>query len=271
MTSTAMGLCLGAGALLLSRLDNRGAQLAGCVVFAAGLFGATPALADQTLTVEDNARVECVASQRDLTRISLVGDAFASVSKVQPENPLDDFSVVNEQNRGDIYLSVPTGFRPKALSFFGTSRKGYVYKFACRIEPIEAQQIFLANPAAETAAKAVDAEDGDQQAPDLDETAVRLVQAMAGQKVVPGFRMEKAALMPVRSGDVTVQLLAQYRGLDLTGRVLRIENTGKAATELNEAQIAPGDALAIAIASPRLEPHQVTTAYVVTRRAAPGS
>lgn len=247
MTSTAMGLCLGAGALLLSRLDNRGAQLAGSVVFAAGLFGATPALADQTLTVEDNARVECVASQRDLTRISLVGDAFASVSKVQPENPLDDFSVVNEQNRGDIYLSVPTGFRPKALSFFGTSRKGYVYKFACRIEPIEAQQIFLANP------------------------AVRLVQAMAGQKVVPGFRMEKAALMPVRSGDVTVQLLAQYRGLDLTGRVLRIENTGKAATELSEAQIAPGDALAIAIASPRLEPHQVTTAYVVTRRAVPGS
>ena len=139
MTSTAMGLCLGARALLLSRLDNRGAQLAGCLVFAAGLFGATPAFADQTLTVEDNARVECVASQRDLTRISLVGDGFASVSKVQPENPLDDFSVVNEQNRGDIYLSVPTGFRPKALSFFGTSRKGYVYKFACRIEPIEAQ------------------------------------------------------------------------------------------------------------------------------------
>lgn len=49
MTSTAMGLCLGAGALLLSRLDNRGAQLAGSVVFAAGLFGATPALAEPVL------------------------------------------------------------------------------------------------------------------------------------------------------------------------------------------------------------------------------
>lgn len=266
MTATAMGLCLGAGALLLSRFDNRAGQLVGSVIFAAGVLAATPAWADQTLMVEDNARIDCVASQRDLTRISLVGDAFASVSKVQPENPLDDFSVVNEQTRGDIYLSVPTGYRPKTLSFFGTSKKGFVYKFACRIEPLEAQQIFLANPGAEVAAKSADADEGDQQAPDLDETAVRLVQAMAVQKVVPGFRMEKAALVPVRVGDITVQLLAQYRGLDLTGRVLRIENTGKAATELGEAQIAPADAMAVSIANPRLEPHQVTTAYVVTRK-----
>src|SRR3546814_7666077 len=96
--------------------------------------------------VEDNSRVACVASEKDLTRISLIGDEFASVSKVQPTNPLDDFSVVNEPTRGDIYLSVPEGFRPKILSFFGTTKKGYVYKFGCRIEAIEAQQIFVSNP-----------------------------------------------------------------------------------------------------------------------------
>jgi conjugal transfer pilus assembly protein TraK len=140
--------------------------------------------------VEDNARVECVASQKDLTRISLVGDAFASVSKVQPENPLDDFSVVNEPTRGDIYLSVPGGFKAKALSFFGTSKKGFVYKFACRIEPSRRSRS-SSNPGAAAAAKSADADEGDQQAPDLDETAVRLVQAMAGQKVVPGFRWKR--------------------------------------------------------------------------------
>src|SRR3546814_5034234 len=84
----------------------------------------------------DNSRVACVASEKDLTRISLIGDEFASVSKVQPTNPLDDFSVVNEPTRGDIYLSVPEGFRLKVLSFFGTTKKGYVYKFGCRIEAI---------------------------------------------------------------------------------------------------------------------------------------
>jgi conjugal transfer pilus assembly protein TraK len=149
--------------------------------------------------VEDNARVECVASQKDLThqprrrclRQRLQGAAG---------NPLEDFSVVNEPTRGDIYLSVPGGFKAKALSFFGTSKKGFVYKFACRIDAVEAQQIFLSNPGAAAAAKSADADEGDQQAPDLDETAVRLVQAMAGQKVVPGFRMEKAALVPVRAG-----------------------------------------------------------------------
>lgn len=269
--ATLTGTCLAGGAMLLARLDNRGAQWVGCTLFAAGVLFSTPAWADQTLMVEDNARVECVASQKDLTRISLVDDAFASVSKVQPDNPLEDFSVVNEPTRGDIYLSVPGGFKAKALSFFGTSKKGFVYKFACRIDAVEAQQIFLSNPGAAAAAKSADADESDQQAPDLDETAVRLVQAMAGQKVVPGFHMDKAALVPVRAGDVTVQLLAQYRGLDLMGRVLRIENTGKTPVDLEEAQVAPADAVAVSIASPRLEPRQVTTAYVVTRRTVPGS
>src|SRR3546814_13512305 len=96
--------------------------------------------------VEDNSRVACVASEKDLTRISLIGDEFASVSKVQPTNPLDDFSVVNEPTRGDIYLSVPEGFRLKVLSFFGTTKKGYFYKFACGSEAIEAKQISVSNP-----------------------------------------------------------------------------------------------------------------------------
>src|SRR3546814_20913295 len=74
---------------------------------------AQTARADETVMVEDNSRVACVASDKDLTRISLIGDEFASVSKVQPTNPLDDFSVVNEPTRGDIYLSVPAGFRLK--------------------------------------------------------------------------------------------------------------------------------------------------------------
>src|SRR3546814_6941108 len=96
--------------------------------------------------VEDNSRVACVASEKDLTRISLIGDEFASVSKVQPTNPLDDFSVVNEPTRGHIYLSVPEGFRLNVLSFFGTTKKGYVYKFGCRIEALVYKQIFVSDP-----------------------------------------------------------------------------------------------------------------------------
>lgn len=256
-----------AGAALVSRFDNRGAQLVGGGVIALALsMAASPAFADQALTVDDNARIECVASKNDLTRISLVGDEFASVSKVQAESPLDDFSVVNEPTRGDIYVSVPSGYRPKALSFFGTSKKGFVYKFACRVDVVEAQQIFLTNPgAAQETAKAQLAQD-DGEAPDADETAVRLIQSMAEQRVVPGFKMERAALVPVKSGSLTVQLIAEYRGIDLTGRVVRIENTGKAAVELTEGLVAPSDALAVAIANPRLEGRQVTTAYVVVRK-----
>ena len=265
-----MGFMTAAGAVLVSRFDNRGAQwLGGAALAAALVLAPVPALADQALTVEDNSRVDCIASKSDLTRFSLIGDEFASVSKVQPENPLDDFSIVNEPTRGDIYVSVPGGFRPKSLSFFGTSKKGYVYKFSCRIEAVEAQQIFLKNPGAEQDQAKVDLAASDEDAPDTDETAVRLIQAMAGQQVVPGYRMERSALVPVTAGTLTVQLLAEYRGVELTGRVIRIENTGKTAVELTEAQVAPQGAVAVAIANPKLEARQVTTAYVVVRKSGP--
>ncbi|MBJ7527040.1 MAG: type-F conjugative transfer system secretin TraK [Sphingomonadaceae bacterium] len=252
------------GAVLSGRTGRVGQQWSGLALLLVSFFLAVmPAQADQTVMVEDNSRVDCVASKKDLTRVSLLGDEFASVSKIQPNNVLDDFSVVNEPTRGDIYISVPEGFRPKILSFFGTSKKGYVYKFACRVEPVEAQQIFLSNPTAEK----VDVAqlDGDEQAPDGDETAVRLVQAMASQRVVPGYTMRKSALVPVKVGSLNVQLLAEYEGLEMVGRTIRIENMSKQPVVLAENDIAPPGAVAVAIANPNLAGGQVTTAYVVTR------
>src|SRR3546814_4871939 len=89
------------------------------------------------------------------------------------------------------------------------------------MEAIEAQQIFVSNPVA--LAKVETAEEGDVEAPDPDETAVRLIQAMASQEVVPGYRMRRSALVPVQAGDLTVQLVAKYEGLDVLGRIVRSE------------------------------------------------
>ena len=111
-------------------------KLAGLGLLAVGsMFTARPALADQYRMAGDNARVECVASKKDLTRISLVGDQFASLNKVATGVPYNDFSVVNEPVRGDIYLSVPETYAAKTINFFATSKKGYVYKFACTVGP----------------------------------------------------------------------------------------------------------------------------------------
>ena len=251
----------------MTRVGNHGAQWCGASLLGLTLLlAATPAFADQAVAVADNARVECTASQKDLTRISLVGDEFASVSKVQPSNPLDDFAVVNEPTRGDIYLSVPEGSRLKSLSFFGTSKRGFVYKFACRIEAVEAQQIFLSNPDAEAKADVVAANDEDEEAPDSDETAVRLIQAMSQQKVVAGYRLVRPALVPVKVGSLTVQQVAQYAGQDMTGQVIRVENTSGQPVTLVEGDVAPPDALAVAISSPRLEAGKSTTVYVVAPR-----
>jgi len=256
--------CAATGAAFLTRIQCLSSRMIGTALVAAALMviAAEPAWADQTIMAADSAQVDCVASAKDLTRISLVEDEFASVSKISTGNPQDDFSVVNEPVRGDIYLSVPDGFGRAALSFFATSKRGYVYKFVCRISGDQAAQIFVSNPAiaTEKAAEGAPAAPAGPQ-----DAAVELVQAMYSNAVAEGYEMRQRALRPVYVGMLKVQLIAEYRGSELTGKVLRIENKGVQPVELNEAMVAPASALAVSIAETRLAPGQVTTAYLVSQ------
>ena len=260
--SAALGTVLASRpSCIFSRIIGAALIAVAVCIFAAPAFAAS----DQTLMVADGAQVSCTASAKDLTRISLVGDEFAGVFKISTGNATDDFSVVNEPVRGDIYLSVPEGFSRQVLSFFGTSKRGYVYKFQCRISGDQAVQVFMSNPAI---AKADAEEAGPTRAASVaspEEAAVSLVQAMYANKTVEGFEMRQRSLKPVYVGDLKVQMIAEYRGEALTGRVLRIENKGTAETVLTEATVAPASALAVSIAEPKLAPGRVTTAYLVSR------
>ena len=228
------------------------------LIGAALVLGASPAWADQYRQAADNARVDCVVSSRDLTRIALVGDGFASVSKVSTGYPYNDFTVTNEPIRGDIYLSVPDGFAAQRLSFFATSKKGYVYKFACTIGGDDAEQIFVTNPAlgAEKAAE-WEAKSGPR------ETAVRLIQAMATSATVDGYQLRQVAAAPTRIGDLSVRLIAEYRGAALVGKVLRIDNRGTKPASVRASDIAPSGTLALSVATPELAPGAATSVWLV--------
>lgn len=214
--------------------------------------------ADQFKQAADGAAIECAASARELTRFSLVGDQFASVSKISSGYPYNDFAVTNEPVRGDIYVSVPETFAAARISFFATTKKGFVYKFGCPVERIEAQQIFIANPAI---AKD-DARRWEDETP-LNQTAVRLVQAMAGGTAIEGYEVRQSAAPPARAGALEVQLIADYRGASLAGRVVRIANRGTKRLAIETGDLAPPGALAVAIANSELEPGASTTAYLV--------
>lgn len=219
---------------------------------------AAPAAADQYRMAADNARIECLASKKDLTRISLVSDQFASVSKVATGVPYNDFSVVNEPLRGDIYISVPETYAARTINFFATSKKGFVYKFVCQVAPIEAQQVFLTNPAiAEGKAR-----DWEQETP-IQTTAMRLIQAMATQATVAGYEVRQPTTSPVSVGALSVRLIAEYRGAQLIGKSLRIENRGAVPLVLKEAELAPQGTLAVTIAKPELAPGEGTSAWLV--------
>lgn len=226
---------------------------------AAALALTCPAFAaDQFRQAADGSSIECTVSARELTRFALIDDQFASVSKISSGTPYNDFAVTNEPLRGDIYVSVPETFAARAISFFATTRKGFVYKVACRIEPIPAVQVFITNPA--IARKM--ATDWEKETP-LTASAVRLIQAMAGDRSVEGFEVRQVAASPARVGDLEVQLIADYRGSSLSGKVIRIANRGKDNVTLAERDLAPAGALAVAIVSPVLAPGMSTTAFVV--------
>ena len=254
---------IGAGAMLAGRPCATLGRPIGAVLIALGALGlASPALADQNVLAADNGTVPCVASAKDLTRISLAGDQFASVSKITTGNPAEDFKIVNEPVRGDIYISVPDGFPRAALSFFGTTRKGFVYKFVCQVRGAEAEQVFIAN-AAITSERARDWEV--QSSPE--DAAVRLAQAMYRGVAIDGFDMRSTVLEPVMVGRLQVQQVGEYRGAEMKGLVLRVRNTGRQAQSLDENMLAARGALAFMAPVSELAAGQEAAVYLIQSNA----
>ena len=258
---SAIGIgCIATGTAFAARplcMASRG--FGGVLIAIGALACASPALADETLLATDNSEVACTISKSGLTRVSLKDDRFASVSKLTTGVETEDFSVVNEPTRGDIYISVPEGFARSEVSFFGTTAKGYVYKFACRLEGERAHQVFVENRAIMGEQPAELA-----RAASTPETSASLIQAMYQSQAIDGFEVYQPRLDAVMVGELKVQMITEYRGVSLAGRVLRIENTGKRAVTLDEQVLAPSNAVAVSVAEPNLASGQTTMAYIVT-------
>lgn len=259
MTSQIAWWVVGAGAALMSRPLSFCARPLGCIMVAVGLvMAANPALADQSILAKDNGQIDCVASAKDLTRISLDGDQFASVSKISTGIPTEDFQIVNEPVRGDIYLSVPDGFSKPQLSFFGTTRKGFVYKFLCKVKGTDAEQIFISNASL-----------SDDKARDWElrtspeETAVRLGLAMYANQSIEGFDIRQTVLEPVMVGRLQVQQISEYRGSEVRGTVLRVRNLGKQPLLLDQTMFSPSGTVAFMAPTPELAPDQESAVYLI--------
>ena len=228
------------------------------LVTSVALFLPALAHADQHVPVTDGGEVQCYLAARGVTRISLVGDAFASSVRRPVGDGQADIAVQSEPTRGDIYVSVPDGFPGPSLSFFAISRKGFTYKFRCTLTQADAQQIFVENPAA---ANGFDARSAAQ----VWETPILLMKAMAARVPLTGYVVTNPEVRPVQVGTLQVSAQAVYDGPDMLGKVLRITNTGTRDTDVSESDLSPPNTLLASIALPHLRPHEATEAFVVMR------
>ena len=220
---------------------------------------ASPAHADQFVEAADGAAIDCVLARGALTRIALIEDGFANVSKMASGFPYNDFEVTHEPVRGDIYVSVPLQYASAKVSFFATSSAGYVYKFTCRVEGEEASQLFVTNPAL---AKS-QASEWEGAAVTRDEAAIRLIEAMASDGVLPGFRARAELSRPRHTDSLEVQQVAEYEGAELIGQAFTLRNLGPALVDLAGEREAPAGALAFAYGRNSLEPGESTQAFLV--------
>jgi conjugal transfer pilus assembly protein TraK len=235
------------------------AALTAVALAAASCAFATAAHADQFVEAADGAAIDCVLARGALTRIALVNDGFANVSKMASGYPYNDFEVTHEPVRGDIYVSVPLQYASAKVSFFATSSAGHVYKFACKVDGEEASQLFVTNPALARP----DAAEWECQAPTRDEAAIRLIEAMESDAVLPGFRARAELSRPRRSDSLEVQQVAEYEGAELTGQASTLRNLGPEPIQLSSEREAPAGALAFAFGRDTLAPGETTRAFLV--------
>ncbi len=245
------------------RRSDTGFKLTGLAALALALTPA-PALADQFVEAADNSAIDCELARGELTRIALVGDGFANVSKIASGFPYNDFQVTHEPVRGDIYISVPPAYAADRINFFATSKAGYVYKFTCRLGGSEATQLFITNPAlVASEAQEWEAEAGPE------DSAIRLIEAMANDATLPGFTARAELSAPRRTGSIEVQQVAEYAGAELTGQRFLIRNLGKKTLELGSEREAPAGAAAFAYGRSELPVGETTSAFLVFHAGGP--
>lgn len=239
-------------------LKVTGVAALGCALALA--LAASPAHADQFVEAADGATIDCQLARGALTRIALVEDGFANVSKIASGFPYNDFQVTHEPVRGDIYISVPPQYAAEKIAFFATSKAGYVYRFACRLAGDDAAQLFITNPAL----KRRDAAEWEQ-AEGPDDAAIRLIEAMASEAVLPGFAARSQLTAPRRTGTIEVQLVGEYTGAELTGQRFLVRNLGKEPLSLGAERAAPAGAIAFAYGRAELPAGEATSAFLVFR------
>jgi conjugal transfer pilus assembly protein TraK len=216
--------------------------------------------------VADNGTVHCEASAKDLTRISLKDDQFASVSKVQAPILPTIFRWSTSRCAGHLPLRRQWLFQADDLLLRDDAQRLRL-QIHLRRRRLDARQVFIANadvehprPVGEQWPAGLSAQDASS----------RLIAAMYAQKPIEGFDITWRALVPVNIDALVVQMVGQYVGASYTGKLLKITNRGAKPAVLTEDKVAPADAIAVSITNPRLAPGEATTAFIVQRSADAG-
>jgi len=214
--------------------------------------------ADQFLKAADNATLNGVMSKSEVTRISFTGDDAASIQKIKPTNPMDDFSIVHDPVTGDIYVTLPAGFSSKFVNFFATSKRGFTYKFVLRVSDIPATQIFVQNPVV-----------GSQRAARFErkqpyrQTLVKIIRAMWNREILPGYEITWRDWHRVQAGPLKYRQIGLYQGRNLVGQTYEVENISGKPVRLSEGLFQTGYILAVSIKERDLAPRSKTSVFVI--------
>ena len=173
-----------------------------CVATLAAFAAPAPAAAMQILEAADHAELAAEISATHVNRIALAGDRIARVVRAP-----DGFAVEHDPRSGDLYLrpSGPEGSDGAVATLFVGTEKGFTYRLTLTASNRDSAQILIRNAQAlPDAAGIMPSVASDAHIAAL----VRLVRAVAGREVLPGYGIETGGGSPIDG----LTLIETWRG-----------------------------------------------------------
>lgn len=234
------------------------------LIAAAALASSLPqtASAEQIVEVVDDGVVSAYVSSTGVTRIKFISDQ-AKEAVIADGGSGPGFTLANID--GDIFLTMDGTSREGfgAASFFVKTRSGVTYQFELASKETPSTQIFVRNP--ELAAKQATVA---SPRATMEERVVQLTQAMWTGALPSGFEVRRPRGREVPAGPVRLRPLAEYRGTDLTGRVLSVRNPASGDISIDEDLFMAPGVVAVSIKGDRtLGPGATVDVLIIDRSA----
>lgn len=210
---------------------NKIIVLSGCLILS------FPAYALQVRQAKDNQTISAKISAKELSRIFVTSDRIQATRGINGA-----YEIIKDDTQGMIFIKPSPYYANRPFNLFITTEIGRTYNLLLVPTDIPAETIEIKpkSPAIKIASK------WEKNAPYVDKL-IQLINAMVNEVEPQGYAVSEAATKPIKVKDISMELIAVYRGSQLQGEIWCIKNISRNTIHLSPSQFFDKTVRAIAL------------------------